>query len=69
MATTPGRDEYVVPNAAASNIPCCVPNPDIVSECGRLELSSSIHSNEEADHDAFFVVQNADSATAQEPLF
>ena len=58
----------------APNSPCRVPNPDVVSECGLSELPSSIHSDNETEHDAFFVqtcveeVENADYAAPQKPL-
>ena len=50
----------------APNTPCHVPVPDGVSECGLSELPSSIHSDDETEHDAFFVqtcveeLENAD---------
>ena len=53
--TTPGRDESVVSDTVAPNSPCRVPNPDVVSECGLSELPSSIHSDDETEHEAFFV--------------
>ena len=61
-------------DAAAPNSPCHVSNPDVVSECGLSELPSSIHPDDETDHDAFFVetrvveVENAEFATPQKPL-
>ena len=55
IETIPGGDEYVVINTNAPNSPCHVPVPDGVSECGLSELSSSIHSDDETEHDAFFV--------------
>ena len=55
METTPGGDEYVVSDTLAPNPPCPVSNPDVVSECGLSELQSSIHSDGETEHDAFFV--------------
>ena len=55
VETTPGGDEYVVSDKVAPNSPCRVPNPDVVSECGFSELPSSIHSDDETEHDAFFV--------------
>ena len=64
-------NEYVVLDAVAPSTPCHVPNPDVVSESGLSELPSSIHSDEEADHDAFYVqtcmeeVENAEYATPQ----
>ena len=65
---------YVVSDTVALNSPCCVPNPDEVSECGLSELPSSIDSDDETEHDAFFVqtcveeVDNADYAAPQKPL-
>ena len=61
-------------DTVASNSPCRVPNPDVVSECGLSELPSSIHSDDETEHDAFFVltfveeVETADYAAPQKPL-
>ena len=58
----------------APSSPCHVPNPDVVSECGLSELPSSIHSDDETEHDAFFVqtcveeVEKAEYATPQKPL-
>ena len=74
VETTPGGDEYVVSDTVALNPPCRVSNPDVVSECGLSELPSSIHSDDETEHDAFFVqtcvedVENADYAAPQKPL-
>ena len=74
VETTPGRAEYVVSDTVAPNSPCHVPNLDVVSECVLSELPSSIHSDEETEHDAFFVqtcveeVENTDYATPQNPL-
>ena len=74
VETTPGEHEYVVSDTVAPKSPCRVPNPDVVSECGLSELPSSIHSDDETDHDAFFVqtcvdeVENAEYAAAQKPL-
>ena len=62
-------------DAVALDTPCHVPNRDVVSDCGLSELASSIHSDDVANHDAFFVqicveeVQNAQFATPQKPLF
>ena len=42
-------------NTNAPNSPCHVPVPDGVSECGLSELASSSHSDDETEHDAFFV--------------
>ena len=55
METTPGGDEYVVSDTVAPNSPCRVSNPDVVSECGLSEVLSSIHSDDETEHDAFFL--------------
>ena len=74
IETIPGRDEYVVTNTNAPNSPCHVPVPDGVSECGLSELPSSIHSDEETEHDAFFVqtcveeVENAEYVAPLKPL-
>ena len=74
VETTPGGEEYVVSDTVAPNSPCRVPNPDAVSECGLSELPSSIHSDDETEHDAFFVqtcleeVENADYAAPQKTL-
>ena len=67
--TISGRDEYVVTNTNAPNSPCHVPVSDGVSECGLSELPSSIDSDDETEHDAFFVqtcmeeVENAEYVT------
>ena len=55
METTPGGEQYVVSDAVAPNTPYNVPNLDVVSECGPSELTSFVHSDDETDHDAFFV--------------
>ena len=74
VETTPGGDEYVVSDTVAPNSPCRVSDPDVVSECGLSELPSSIHSDDETDHDAFFVqtcveeVENAEYAAPLKPL-
>ena len=74
IETIPGGDEYVVTNTNAPNSPCHVPVPDGVSECGLSELPSSSHSDDETEHDAFFVqtcveeVQNAEYAAPLKPL-
>ena len=74
VETTPGGDEYVVTDTNAPNSPCHVPVPDGVSECGLSELPSSIHSDDETEHDAFFVqtaveeVENAEYVTPLKPL-
>ena len=62
-------------NTVAPNTPCHVPHPDIVSEFGLSELPSSIHFDDKANHDAFFVqtcveeVEQAEYATPQKPIF
>ena len=74
IETIPGGDEYVVTKTNAPNTPCHVPVPDGVSECGLSELPSSIHSDDETDHDAFFVqtcveeVENAEYVAPLKPL-
>ena len=74
VETTPGGDEYVVTDTNAPNSPCHVPVPDGVSECGLSELPSSIHSDDETEHDAFFVqtaveeVENAEYLAPLKPL-
>ena len=74
IETIPGGDEYVVTNTNARNPPCRVPVPDGVSECGLSELPSSIHSDDETEHDAFFVqtcveeVENAEYVAPLKPL-
>ena len=74
VETTPGGDEYVVSGTVALNSPCRVSNPDVVSECGLSELPSSIHSDDETEHESFFVqtrveeVENAEYAAPQKPL-
>ena len=55
VENTPRGDEYVVSDTVAPNSPCHVPHPDAVSECGLSELPSSIHSDDETEHDAFLV--------------
>ena len=61
-------------NDNAPNSRCHVPIPDGVSECGLSELPSSIHSNDETEHDSFFLqtcveeVQNAEYAAPLKPL-
>ena len=51
-----------------------VSNPDAVSEHGLSKLPSSIHSDDETEHDAFFLqtcveeVENADYDAPQKPL-
>ena len=74
VETTRGGDEYAVSDTAAPNPPCCVPNPDVFSECGLSELPSSIHSDDETEHDVCFVqtcveeVENAKYAAPKESL-
>ena len=74
IETIPGGDEYVVTNTDAPNSPCRVPVPDGVAECGLSELPSSIHSDDETEHDAFFVqtcveeVENAEYVAPLKPL-
>ena len=74
VETTPGGGEYVVSDTVAPNSPCRVSNPDVVSECELSELPSSIHSDDETEHDAFFVqtcveaVENAEYAAQLKPL-
>ena len=74
IETTPGEDEYVVSDTVVPNSPCREPNPDVVSECGLSQLLSSIHSDDETEHDAFLVqmcveeVENAEYAAPQKHL-
>ena len=74
IETTPGGDKYVVSDIVAPNSSCRVSNPDVTSECGLSELPSSIHSDDETEHDPFFMqtcleeVENADYAAQQKPL-
>ena len=74
IETIPGGDEYVVTNTNAPNPPCHVPVPDGVSECGLSELPSSIHSDDETEHDASFVqtcveeVEDAEYVAQLKPL-
>ena len=74
IETTPGGDEYVVTNTHAPHSPCYVPVPDGLSECGLFELPSSTHSDDETEHDAFFVqtcveeVENAEYVAPLKPL-
>ena len=71
----PGGDEYALTNKNAPNSPCHVSIPDGVSECGLSEPPGSIHSDDEAEHDAFFVqtcveeVENAEYVAPLKPLF
>ena len=61
-------------NNNATNSPCHVCIPDGVTECGLSELPSSIHSDDETEHDAFFMqtcaeeVENAEYVTPPKPL-
>ena len=74
VETTPGGDKYVVSDTVAPKSPCRVPIADVVSECGLYELPSCLHSDDENEHDAFFVqtcvveLENAEYATPQKPL-
>ena len=74
IETIPGGDEYVVTNTNAPNSPCRVPVSDGVSEYGLSELPSSIHSDDETGHDAFFMqtcveeVENAEYVAPLKPL-
>ena len=74
IETIPGGDGYVVTNTNAPNSPCLVPVPDGVSECGLSEPPSSIHSDDETEHDAFFVqtcledMENAEYVAPLKPL-
>ena len=74
VETIPGGDKYVVSDTTAPNSPCHVPNPDVISECGLFKLPSSTHSDDETEHDTFFVqtcveeVKNAEYAAQQKPL-
>ena len=74
VETTPGGEEYVMSDTVVPNSPCHVPYPDLVSECGLSQLASCIHSDDETEHDAFFVqtcvqeVENLNYATPQKSL-
>ena len=71
IETIPGGDEYVVTNTNAPNSPCHVPVPNGVSECGLSELPSSVHPDDETEHDAFFVqtcVEEVENAEYVAPL-
>ena len=74
VEATPGGDEYVMSDTVAPYSHCRVSNPDVVSECGLSELSSCIHSDDETEHDAFYLqtcveeVENAEYAAPQKPL-
>ena len=67
VETTPWGDEYVVSDTVAPNSPCRV-------VCGLSELPSSIHPDDETEHDAFFVqtcveeVENTEYAAPLKPL-
>ena len=67
-------DEYAMSGTVGPNSPCSVPNHDVISECGISELPGSIHSDDETEHDAFFLqtcveeVENAEYAARQKPL-
>ena len=74
IETIPGGDEYVLTNTNAPNSPCHVPVPDGVFECGLSELPSSIYSDDQTKHHAFFVqtcveeVENAEYVAPLKPL-
>ena len=71
IETILGGDEYVMTNTNALNSPCHVPAPNRVSEIGLSELPSSIHSDNETEHDAFFVqtcVEEVENAEYADPL-
>ena len=58
-------------DTVAPNSPFSVSNPDVVSACGLSELPSSIHSDDETEHDAFFVqtcVEEVENAECAAPL-
>ena len=58
-------------NNNAPYSPCHLPVPDGVSGCGLSELPSSIHSDDETGHDAFFVqtcVEEVENAEYVAPL-
>ena len=55
----------------APNSPCRVSNSDVASKCGLSELPSSIHSDDETEHDTFFVqtcVEEVEKAEYAAPL-
>ena len=62
-------------DTVAPSLPCHVPNPNVVSECGLSKLPSSIHSDDETEHDTFFVqtcveeVETTEYAARLKPLF
>ena len=74
VETTPGGDKYVASDTTAPNSPCHVPNPHVCSEFGLSKPARSIHSDDETEHDAFFVqtcieeVENAEYAARKKPL-
>ena len=74
VETTPGGERYVVSYAVATNSPCHVPNPDVVSEYGLSQLPSSMHPDDQTEHEAFVVqmcvdeVENAEYAAPKKPL-
>ena len=74
VETTPRGEEYVVSDTVAPNSPCSVSNPDVVSDCGLCELPSLVHSDDDTEHDAFFVQtcveeeENAEYAAPRKPL-
>ena len=74
VETTPAGDEYLVCDTVAPNSPCRVSNPNVVSKCGLSGLPSSIHSDDETQHDGFFVqtcleeVESAEYAAPLKPL-
>ena len=58
-------------DTVAPSSPCRVSNPDVVSECGLSKLPSSIHSDDETEHDAFFVqtcMEEVENAQYAAPL-
>ena len=61
-------------DTVALNSPCGISNPDVLSECALSELPSSIHSDDETQHEAFFVqtcveeVENAEYTAPLKPL-
>ena len=58
-------------NTNGPSSPCHVPVPDGVCDCGLSELPSSIHSDDETEHDAFFVqtcVEEVENAEYVAPL-
>ena len=74
IETIPGGGEYVLTNTNAPSSSCHVPSPDGVSACRLPELPSPIHSDDETEHDAFFVqtcvdeVENAEYVAPLKPL-